>query len=134
MSTHFNDIQTALDTQLATISGSPAIAWEFVVTEPTGDYLRPTFLPGETIQACRGDDGQDYTTGIYQVDTFKIRGTGRSQYPDLIATLFKRGTYLTYNGVTIQIMAASIESSSAEENYMITPVSIRWQVFTSPRV
>ncbi|MFW0776297.1 MAG: phage tail terminator-like protein [Rickettsiales bacterium] len=134
MSTYFNDIQAALDTQLATISGSPDIAWEHTVSSPDGDYIRPTFLPGETVQACRGDDGQDLTNGIYQVDVFKVRGTGRSQQPDVIATLFKRGTYLTYNGITVRIVSSSIERSTDEENYTITPVSIRWQVFTPPRV
>ena len=135
MSTHFNDIEAALDIRLGTLAGSPTIERFNLpfTSDATENYLRPTFLPAETVQACFGDLGQDLTNGIYQVDVFHLRGKGRSSQPDVIADHFKRGTILTYNGVNIRVISASIEPSFTEDNFMITPVSIRWQVFTSPR-
>lgn len=135
MSTFFNDIQTALDTRLSTLSGSPTIDWEFVpaTQAATSPYLRPTFLPGDTTQASLGDSGKDYAVGLYQVDSFTRRGTGRSSWPDVIADHFKRGTYLAYNGITVRIMSVSISRAETEENFTITPVVIRWEIYTPAR-
>jgi hypothetical protein len=135
MSTYFNDIQAALDIRLSTITGSPTILWPLVPGLPnaTDNYLRPTFLPGESVQVTLGDTGKDFTTGLYQVDVFERRGTGRSSQPDVIGDHFKRGTYLTYNGITVRIMSVSIRATQTDENHTFTPVVIRWEVYTPPR-
>lgn len=135
MSTFFNDIQAALDTQLATIASTNTIDWEFTPANlsATTNYLRPTFIPGDTTQASLGVSGIDYATGLYQVDVFTRRATGRSAKPDVIADLFKRGTHLTYNGITVRIMSVSIRVSNSEDNYTITPVVIRWEIHTPAR-
>lgn len=135
MSTYFNDIETALEQRLLTLAGSPTIDWPLVPAEPDASttYLRPTFLPGETTQASLGDLGKDYATGLYQIDVIQRRGTGRNVWSDPIGDHFKRGTYLAYNGITVRVMSASIQATETEEAHTITPVVIRWEVYTPPR-
>ena len=134
MSTYFNDIQAALDTRLNSLTGGHNIGWEFTPADFNGaNYLRPTFLPAAVEQASLGDTGKDLYNGLYQVDVFFRKGTGRSTIPDEIGDHFKRGTILTYNGISLRVLAVSIESSSTEDNYHVVPVTINWEVFTPPR-
>ena len=113
----------------------PDVAWENVnyIPNSTELYLRATSLPGDTDQACLGDDGLDFHVGIFQVDVFIPDGKGRSTWPDSIADHFKRGTRLTQNGVTVTITTVSIESATKDENFYIVPVSIGYQAFTQAR-
>ena len=137
MSTHFNDIEAALNTQLATIQVSevPPIAWPNDGYEPIlgTDYLRPTLLPSSNAQVSLGSTGKDKYVGIYQVDVFYGKGEGRSAFPDQIADLFKRGTVLTYNGVNVVISSATPESISYEESWCMAPVSVTFYAYTEAR-
>lgn len=135
MSTFFNDIQAALDTRLASMTGGYDIAWPNVPYEPAVDstYLRPTFLPSATEQAALGDSGKDLTAGIYQVDVFTAAGSGRTTIPDTIADHFKRGTNLTYNGITLRVRSVSILSATIDGSWQQVPVSIDFYVYTDAR-
>lgn len=135
MSTFFNDMQAALDARLETLTGSYDIAWPNVPYEPVSGttYLRPTFLPAETIQASMGDSGKDLTVGLYQVDVFSDAGSGRSSIPDAIANHFKRGTNLTYNGITLRVQSVSILPAVIDGSWQQTPVSISFYIFTDAR-
>lgn len=135
MSTYFADIQTALNVRLDSLTSHPPIAYENVEARQSAatEYLRPTFLPGQTDQASLGDAGKDVTNGIYQVDVFTKLGSGWSAWPDAIADHFKRGTTLTKNNVTLRIVNASIERGLKDEPFYIVPVTIRWQVHTDAR-
>lgn len=135
MSTIFNDIQAALDTRLESMSGGYSIAWPNIPFEPEAGtvYLRPTFLPAETLQAALSDNGKDITVGIYQVDVFNPAGSGRSAIPDTIADHFKRGTNLTYNGITLRIQSVSILSATIDGSWQQVPVSISFYTYTDAR-
>jgi len=135
MSTHFNDIQGALDNQLSTLTGSTPIAWPNIPYSPTVEttYLRPLFLPGDTIQASLGANGQDDTFGIYQIDVVYKAGTGRSTLTDTVADHFSRGTVCSYNGVNVRVRSVSIGPMIQDEAWVFVPVSISWQTFTPAR-
>ena len=135
MSTLFNDIQAALDTRLVSMTGGYDIAFPNVPYEPEAGttYLRPTFLPAETLQAALGDDGKDITVGIYQVDVFNPAGAGRTSVPDTIADHFKRGTNLAYNGTTLRVQSVSILSATIDGSWQIVPVSISFYTYTDAR-
>lgn len=135
MSTHFNDIQAALDNQLSTLTGSTPIAWPNIPYSPSvgTTYLRPLFLPGDTIQASLGDSGKDDTFGIYQIDVVYKAGTGRSTLTDTVADHFSRGTVCSYNGVNVRVRSVSIGPMIQDEAWVFVPVSISWQTFTPAR-
>lgn len=135
MTTYFNDIEAALVARAASLSGSPTIAYENdgISQAASTDYLRLTFLPGDTTQATMGDDGNDLYVGIFQIDVFKRRGTGRSTWPDTIGDHFKRGTILSYNGTSVRIKSVSRIPGFDDNNFYIIPVSIEWEAYTPPR-
>lgn len=142
MSTFFNDIQATFDTKLAATVSDP-IAYPNVPYEPESDtvYIRPTFLPTDTVQASLGTTGKDETNGIYQIEVIVPRGSGRPQAVDSIADAFKRGTVLTYNDVTIRIRSVSIgvavftRESTVSQNtaWYSVPVSVNFQTYTEAR-
>ena len=135
MTTVFNDIQAALDTRLNSISGGYDIAWPNIPYEPASgtSYLRPTYLPAETLQSSLGDDGKDFTVGIYQVDVFTTAGSGRTAITDTIADHFKRGTNLTYNGITLRVQSVSLLPVTIDGSWQISPVSISFYTYTDAR-
>lgn len=135
MSTFFNDIQGALRSQLNTLANKPPIAWENTNYSPNATtlYLRATGLPGDTVQACLGDDGLDEHVGIFQVDVFVPDNKGRTTWPDLVADHFKRGTVLTLNTTNVRITTVSINTAFKDDEFYIVPISITYQAFTAAR-
>jgi hypothetical protein len=134
MSTFFNDMQAALDSRLDSMDATP-IAWPNVPYEPQAGtvYVRPNFIPGDTLQVTLGVSGQDETNAIYQVDVVVPRGTGRPTLLDTVADHFKRGTTLTYNGTTLRVRSVSIGPAILEGAWYFVPVSINVQTYTGAR-
>jgi len=136
----FRDILYCLDAHLKTLVPLPPVAWENKNYKPVKDtlYLRPTILPAETVQATLGDNGTDSNSGIYQIDVFTPSGKGIKaaiEMADKIANLFKRGTYITYNGRTVRVKSVGRERSSNDDNgWYIVPVVITYISFTEARI
>jgi hypothetical protein len=135
MSTVFNDVQTALDARLASLSGGLDIAFPNIPYEPAANetYLRASFLPAEVVQAALGASGKDRIEGIYQVDVFTVAGTGRTNIPDTIADHFKRGTNLTYNNNTVRIINVSINPVIISGSWQQVPVQIDFYSYMTAR-
>lgn len=134
MSTFFNDMQAALDARLDSMDSTP-VAWPNIPYEPQGGttYVRPQFLPAETVQASMGESGKDETNAIYQVDVVFPRGAGRTTLPDTIADHFKRGTVLSYNGLSLRVRSVSIGPAILDGAWTFVPVSIDVQTYTGAR-
>ena len=135
MSTFFNDIQAAFDTKLNTTVSDP-IAFPNIPFEPSAGtvYIKPSFLPAETIQASLGATGKDETNGIYQIEVVVPRGSGRPQSVDAIADAFKRGTVFTYNDVNVRVRSVSIGVALLTDTaWYSVPVSVNFQTFTEAR-
>jgi hypothetical protein len=134
VTTIFNDVQAALDTKLKTIPNVP-VAFPNVPYKPQAKttYVRASFLPAETAQASLGANGKDETNGIYQIDVVVARGTGRPQLVDTVADLFKRGTVLSYNGVTIRVRSVSMAPAILEDEWYFVPISVNFQTYTEAR-
>lgn len=140
MSSAFLDISAALDVNLNTLATANSIdvAWENEGYTPvTGiAYLRATLLPADTAGVGMADNSSDEHLGIYQVDVFTPTDDGKGQAVNLaddIADQFKRGTELTYNGVTVRIKTVSRSSGSRDGSWFIVPVSIQYYSFTTSR-
>ena len=134
MSTYFNDMQAALDSQLDSLDSTP-VAWPNVPYEPSAGtvYFRPSLLPGDTAQVTLGATGQDETNAVYQIDVVVPRGTGRPTQLDTIADHFKRGTVLSYNGTKLRVRSVSIGPAILEGAWYFVPVSINVQTYTGAR-
>jgi len=135
VSTVFNDVQSALDARLASMSGSLDIAFPNIPYEPAANesYLRANFLPADVVQAALGASGKDRIDGVYQVDVFTVAGTGRTNIPDTIADHFKRGTNLTYNSNTVRIINVSINPAIISGSWQAVPVSINFYSYMTAR-
>lgn len=134
MTTPFNDIRAGLETHLANGGFDLPIAWENKTFNPDGDeFIRPTLLPSESVQASLGDDGKTMHAGIFQIDHFVPSDTGRSQIADKIADHFKRGTVIFSGSLCIRITSESIGRAGREEIYFIQPVNIGYQAYAKAR-
>lgn len=117
----FEDINTAFEAKLNSISGLPDIAWpnDGYDPSPTVPYIRPTLITAEA-----GTDTVDYLeghTGVYQIDIFSPLGAGRvyaQQLSDTIADSFAlNNKMLTYNGVVVYTQSISASSGAREDSY-----------------
>lgn len=135
----FTDISAALDSNLNDMPSLPPVAWENKSFTPTMGtlYIRPTNIPGDSVQATLGDSGTDQNIGIYQVDVFAEAGMGKNAALDMadqIGDQFKRGTDLVYNGRTVRIRSASrkVGQNNVDGWYQV-PVEITYISYTTPR-
>lgn len=136
--TAFLDISAALDGHLNTMTSKPPIAWDNTEYTPVVGtlYARPTNIPGDTLQSSLGDNGQDMTDGIYQIDVFSELGKGKNEaivMADLIANRFKRGTDIVYNARTVTIRSVSRQAANTSGGWYQIPVIIVYRVFTEAR-
>ena len=136
----FIAINKMLDTQLGSMLGVPPVAWtnrDFTPVEGTL-YLRPTLIAGDTFQSTLGANGQDTSVGIYQVDIFSKAGSGRKEnllMADLIASRFKRGTYLSADGHALRIKNVSRRVATNDTNgWFMLPIEITYIAITEARV
>lgn len=138
MSTTFADISGALDSRLDGFAGSDPVAWPNTAYKPVKDtlYLRPNILPVTANQSGLGAAGLDTHTGIYQIDVFAAAGEGRSAAEvkaDALSDHFKRGTDLTYNGLTVRLGNVSRSSGVTQDDRYVISLSINYLVHATPR-
>ena len=137
--TVFLDITAALDGHLNTMTSVPPVAWENITYEPVVGtlYLRPTLLFGNTEIATIGDTtSTDQNIGIYQVDVFAEAGKGKNAaivQADLVADRFKRGTEITYNGLTVRVKNVSMAQPVTVDGWYQVPVEIEYESYSGAR-
>lgn len=134
----FLDVSAALDSRLNGMTDLPPVAWPNVAYEPTIGtlWLRPTLLPADTVAATLGSTGTDENLGVYQVSVFAPSGTGKGAavvMADAIAERFKPMTKLTYNGLLVRCVTASIGSAVQNGDWYHVPVYINYLSHTTKR-
>ena len=108
MSTTYTDIRAALASHLMALPDLPDVAWENTAYTPEvgKPYLVPNVMWGESFQAEYGTNGLNREVGIYQIQCVYPDGEGAGPLNamiDAVKTHFKRGTKITYNGLTVTI-------------------------------
>jgi hypothetical protein len=109
--TVYADIRAALTAHLLLLPSLPDVAWEnssFIPT-PESIYLKPEIIWAEGDAAGIGPQAGNVERGIYQLAIVTPPNTGPSKLNELRGALrehFKRGTSLTYNGLTITVRKA----------------------------
>lgn len=124
----FNDIQNALNTKLASLSGLPAIYFPNDQKEPAQGtpYLRPSLLPAASELYTL--NGANYHSGIYQVDIFTPLKKGTSQAM-LIADIIRDGfnkQSLVKNTTIVHIQNISIGIGEREESWWHCYVEVNY--------
>ena len=128
-------MQAALITRLTAASPGaaiPAASIHFAnksFTPGSVRWYRATFLPGIPVAAAIGAAGQNRHVGIFQVDLFEPKniGDGLARVEaERIVACFKRGTVLTYSGVSVMIQESHREAGREDGDWFHIPVIIQF--------
>lgn len=125
----FTNIETALHTRLATLSGLPAVAWPNVAFVPTENtqFLRPTMLIDATkLHTLAGGEQHG---GIYQIDVYVPLEKGSSALLtllDSIESLFKSNKTMTAGSDTVFIQAVSRGPSTRQESWYVGILEVNY--------
>jgi hypothetical protein len=129
--TVYTDIRSALTARLLTLGGLPDVAWENKDYKPVlgTPYLRPEVLWAEPTQAAIGDAGANWEKGIYQITLVYPDGEGNGRINAMsgkLKDLFKRGTSLAANGLTVRIKKAYLGPQSVNKLGVEQPLSVQF--------
>jgi hypothetical protein len=129
-------IRAAFITHLQTFTSLPPLAMENMEYKPVigTAYLRPTLLPGEPFQAEMGPSGQNWHVGLFQISIMHPAKVGLSApglLRDNLINHFKRGTNLTYGGITVRIKKAYSSPALQETDWLHIPISIEYHLLAS---
>ena len=133
----FSDIRTALESQIASVTGIPSAAnrsWENVRFEPTTGtpWVRMTLLPGESRPAIRGENPVLSYLGLFQVDVFEPSGGGprtADTLADAIRDQFSSGTDITVNTTTTRIRWSERLPGRLDPPWYMVPIQISWYTY-----
>lgn len=88
---------------------------------PSSEWLRLTVLPNQPIQVALGESGTDTITGVFQIDVFTPKGSGRNAGLGIIDNLcegaFKSGLRYTVTDGEVKIRSAGLVATQEETNW-----------------
>lgn len=132
-----DDIATALDTWLLTVTGLPsAVAFDNYNFAPTKGqpYVVPTLMPAEPDLLSGEPDLITEERGIYQVSLFYPVNVGPAivrRMADTVANHFKVGTKLMSGGHTVRIKGSWAGQIMPEPSWVHIPVTVLYDAFVS---
>ncbi len=128
----FSNIEIALNTRLATLSGLPAVAWPNIEFKPVENtlFLRPTMLPvGSKLHQLNGLERHE---GIYQVDIYAPLEKGVlvvNNLLDSIKSLFSSNKTLVATD-TIFIQEVGVGKTQRQESWYVGMVEIHYLCYS----
>jgi hypothetical protein len=135
------EIRQALVSRLIAVSPGAAIpaasvAWENRDYTPAVGtrWYRATFLPGQSVAAAVGVDAQNRHVGLFQIDIIDPTGSGdmvTQTEAERIIACYKRGTVLTYTGVSLICDRAYRLPANQEEDWFVIPVIVEYRADTA---
>ena len=134
MASVYDDIRSALEITLNSVSGVPSIAWENVSFSPAAgqSHVKPRLLPTRREPAVRGVNPQMYYQGVFRVECYVPEGNGPSAGDDLadkIIDAFEATTDLSFNTTFVSIRYAERELGTIEGAHYMIPVNIGWYCY-----
>ena len=131
MASIYDDIRSALEVKLASITDVPSIGWENLQFSPTTGqpYLKPRLIPTRREPAVRGVDPQMYYQGIFRIECYVPEGSGPSAGDDLadkIMEAFEATTDVSQAGTIVSIRYAEREQADIDGPFYMIPVNIGW--------
>ena len=127
-----NNIQNALNTQLATVSGLPTVYYPNVENTPSQgtSWVRPTLLPANSVLYTLNNANMHQ--GIYQVDIFTQIKKGTAPLwliADSIRDNFNAVNGITSGADTVHIQEISISQAQRIESWWSCYVQINYICF-----
>ena len=134
MASIYDDIRSALESTLNSVTDIPAIGWENLQFSPTTGtpYIKPRLLPTRREPAVRGTNPQMYYQGIFRVECFVPEGNGPSAGDDLadkIIDAFEAATDVGFGGTIVSIRYAEREMAEQDGPFYKIPVNIGWFIY-----
>jgi hypothetical protein len=131
----FLEIQTALDSRLASLAGLPPVAWPNTKYEPAEgtSWIRPSNLPSDASAVGMENTSTVRTLGFYQIDIFTPADGGPAAaltLADQIAGHFPKGLQLT-SGDSVAVLGVPAQDPAAPSGaWFRVAVLIPYDVFT----
>jgi len=111
-----------------------SVAWENRAFTPTPGtrWYDAHVMTGKPSSVALSSDAANRHVGVFHVNVYDPPGGGdgaATAEAERIAACFKRGTVLTYSGVTVHIVSAHIERGlpQADPAWFQVPVVIEWR-------
>jgi hypothetical protein len=123
-------VSQALLTQLKTVIGLPHLVVDggtAYTPSPTVAYCKEYDLSGDTFGQTVTNDGVQRKDGIYQVDVFTPKNSGKwagLETCALIQTAFARGVVLTNDSQKVKIKDASRSPVRYDNTHQIISISV----------
>lgn len=134
MASIYDDIRSALEVKLTSITDVPSIGWENLQFSPTTGqpYLKPRLIPTRREPAVRGVDPQMYYQGVFRIECYVPEGSGPSAGDDLadkIMEAFEATTDVSQAGTIVSIRYAEREQADIDGPFYMIPVNIGWYIY-----
>ena len=134
MASIYDDIRSAFEVKLSSVTDVPSIGWENVQFSPTTDqpYLKPRLIPTRREPAVRGVNPQMYYQGIFRIECYTPEGVGPSAGDDLadkIMETFDATTDVGQAGTIVSIRYAEREMAEIDGPFYMIPVNIGWYIY-----
>ena len=139
---HFNNIRIALEARLDQLDSLDNVAYENVEIDLTTldkgeagiEFVQAFILPQATETLSLSPTGRDIHEGIFQINYYNEVGIGSySTKLDYIANAFKRGTDLSYGGITVTIRNVSLGVGRREDAFFVRNIDVSYYAVTPAR-
>lgn len=99
-------------------------------TTPNGVWLRFTYLPNQPAQIALGSSGLDRITGVFQIDVFAPKASGRNTsitiVDNLSSSAFKSGVRYTVTGGEVLIRSSGYGGDREESNWYQSIINVEF--------
>lgn len=133
MASIYDDIRSALEVKLNSVTDVPSIAWENLSFSPTTGqaYLKPRLIPTRREPAVRGLNPQMYYQGVFRIECYVPEGNGPSAADDLANKIIEafEATTDVGSGTTVSIRYTEREQGELDGPFFMIPVNIGWYIY-----
>ena len=139
MASIYRDIRAALETELAAVSGIPAISYENVSYDRVNgtSYVEVSFLPTLRRPAVRGLNPQQRYDGVFTVVCYAEEGKGpgaADEIADKVLEAFEATTDVSYtpeggSEIKVSIDYAEREGGGLDTPFYYVPVNIGFYIY-----
>lgn len=133
-----SEIHNALETKLASLTGTTPIAWPNHEYSPDANimFLRANHIPVDPIPVGVADNSSVLRYGILQVDVFAPKGNGPGAAlakVDALSALFAKGTEMltATDGFKIRVRHVAVEVGTTVDSHYAVPVLIYYSAITN---
>ena len=126
----YQDIRAALVTHYQGLGLALPVQWENTESINDEQFIKFDFIPNVNGAATLGTNGADRHQGLLQLLIKKPIEAGPGDSLTLASTIvehFKRGSVVSYNGVSVKIKNATAGGAYPSADKYITPITITWQ-------